>query len=104
MIVVTGGAGFIGANLVKGLNDRGYDDVLVVDNLEHGDKFRNLTDCEIIDYRDKRVFLTELQRGDYKGRIQAIFHEGACSDTMNHDGLYMMANNYDYTKALYAFA
>lgn len=103
MIVVTGGAGFIGANLVKGLNDRGYDDVLVVDNLEHGDKFRNLTDCEIADYRDKRVFLTELQRGEYKGRIQAIFHEGACSDTMNHDGLYMMANNYDYTKALYAF-
>ncbi len=103
MIVVTGGAGFIGANLVKGLNDRGYDDILVVDNLEHGDKFRNLTDCEIVDYRDKRVFLTELQRGDYKGRVEAIFHEGACSDTMNHDGLYMMHNNYDYTKALLAF-
>ncbi|MDA8390428.1 MAG: NAD-dependent epimerase/dehydratase family protein, partial [Gammaproteobacteria bacterium] len=103
MIVVTGGAGFIGANIVKGLNARGETDILVVDNLEHGDKFRNLTDCEIADYRDKRDFLAELTAGQYDGRIRAIFHEGACSDTMNHDGLYMMRNNYDYTKTLFAF-
>ncbi|MHB8253931.1 MAG: ADP-glyceromanno-heptose 6-epimerase [Acidiferrobacter sp.] len=103
MIVVTGGAGFIGANIVKGLNDRGYDDIVVVDNLEHGDKFRNLTDCEIADYRDKRDFIADLEKGRYAGRIQAIFHEGACSDTMNHDGLYMMRNNYDYSRALLAF-
>lgn len=103
MIVVTGGAGFIGANIVKALNARGETDVLVVDNLERGDKFRNLTDCEIADYRDKRDFLTELMAGQYDGRIRAIFHEGACSDTMNHDGLYMMRNNYDYTKTLFAF-
>ncbi|HUW97312.1 MAG TPA: ADP-glyceromanno-heptose 6-epimerase [Acidiferrobacter sp.] len=103
MIVVTGGAGFIGANIVKGLNDRGYDDILVVDNLEHGDKFLNLTDCEIADYRDKRDFIAELGKGRYAGRIQAIFHEGACSDTMNHDGLYMMQNNYEYSKTLLGF-
>ncbi len=103
MIVVTGGAGFIGANIVKGLNARGERDILVVDNLEHGDKFRNLTDCEIADYRDKRDFLPELAAGVYDGRVSAIFHEGACSDTMNHDGLYMMRNNYDYTRTLLAF-
>ncbi len=102
MIVVTGGAGFIGANIVKGLNERGYDDVIVVDNLEQGDKFRNLTDCEIADYCDKRDFLAALESGRY-GRVKAIFHEGACSDTMNHDGLYMMRNNYDYSKALLAY-
>ena len=103
MIVVTGGAGFIGANIVKGLNDRGHDDIIVVDNLEHGDKFLNLTDCEIADYRDKRDFIAELEKGRYAGRIRAIFHEGACSDTMNHDGLYMMQNNFDYSKALLTF-
>ncbi len=103
MIVVTGGAGFIGANIVKGLNERGRQDIVVVDNLEHGDKFLNLTDCEIADYRDKRDFLSDIEKGAYAGRIEAIFHEGACSDTMNHDGLYMMRNNFDYTKALLAF-
>jgi len=103
MIVVTGGAGFIGSNIVKGLNDRGRSDIVVVDNLERGDKFLNLTDCEIADYRDKRDFLQELALGRYKGRVEAIFHEGACSDTMNHDGLYMMRNNYDYSKTLFTF-
>jgi ADP-L-glycero-D-manno-heptose 6-epimerase len=103
MIIVTGGAGFIGANIVKGLNERGRDDILVVDNLEHGDKFLNLTDCEIADYRDKRDFLADIDRGAYAGRVEAIFHEGACSDTMNHDGLYMMRNNFEFSKTLLAF-
>ena len=103
MIVVTGGAGFIGANIVKGLNERGRDDILVVDNLEHGDKFLNLTDCEIADYQDKRDFLADIAKGAYAGRVEAIFHEGACSDTMNHDGLYMMRNNYEFSKTLLAF-
>ncbi len=103
MIIVTGGAGFIGANIVKGLNERGRDDILVVDNLERGDKFLNLTDCEIADYRDKRDFLTDIADGVYAGRVEAIFHEGACSDTMNHDGLYMMRNNFEFSKTLLAF-
>ncbi len=101
MVVVTGGAGFIGANIVKGLNDRGIGDILVVDNLEKGDKFRNLTDCEIADYLDKREFIARVERGDFgRAKFKAIFHEGACSDTMEHNGVYMMQNNYEYSKTL----
>jgi ADP-L-glycero-D-manno-heptose 6-epimerase len=101
MYVVTGGAGFIGANIVKAMNDRGIEDILVVDNLEKGDKFRNLTDCEIADYLDKREFIALVERGAFgKKRFKAVFHEGACSDTMEHNGVYMMKNNYEYSKAL----
>ena len=101
MHVVTGGAGFIGANLVKALNERGIDDILVVDDLERADKFRNIADCEISDYADKREFLALVERGAFgKKKLKAIFHEGACSDTMEHNGLYMMQNNYEYSKAL----
>jgi ADP-L-glycero-D-manno-heptose 6-epimerase len=100
MYVVTGGAGFIGANIVKGLNDRGIDNILVVDNFEKADKFKNLTDCEIADYADKRDFLALLESNKFGKKIKAIFHEGACSDTMEHNGAYMMANNYEYSKSL----
>ncbi len=100
MYVVTGGAGFIGANLVKALNERGIRDVLVVDNLERADKFRNLTDCEIADYLDKHEFPDWLQRQRGRGGLKAIFHEGACSDTMEHNGAYMMQNNFEYSKLL----
>ena len=102
MYVVTGGAGFIGANIVKALNDRGVRDILVVDNLEKADKFRNLTDCEIADYLDKREFLARLLDGEFK-KFKAVFHEGACSDTMEHNGHYMMSNNYEYSKVLLHF-
>lgn len=100
MYVVTGGAGFIGANIVKALNDRGSNDVIVVDNLERADKFLNLVDCEIADYFDKRDFLPKLESGHFGKGITTIFHEGACSDTMEHNGLYMMQNNYEYSKSL----
>ena len=100
MYVVTGGAGFIGANIVKGLNDRGISEVLVVDNLERADKFRNLVDCEIADYLDKRDFLERIRSRSIKEKFEALFHEGACSDTMEHNGLYMMQNNYEYSKVL----
>jgi len=99
MYVVTGGAGFIGANIVKALNERGIRDVLVVDNLEKADKFRNLTDCEIADYLDKHEFPDWLERGGRR-KLKAIFHEGACSDTMEHNGAYMMQNNFEYSKLL----
>ncbi len=98
MYIVTGGAGFIGANIVKALNERGHRDVLVVDNLEKADKFKNLTDCEIADYLDKREFIAWLTQG--RRKYKAIFHEGACSDTMEHNGAYMMSNNYEYSKQL----
>ncbi|MHB1938634.1 MAG: ADP-glyceromanno-heptose 6-epimerase, partial [Acidobacteriaceae bacterium] len=103
LICVTGGAGFIGANLVHALNLRGERDILVVDNLEKADKFRNLVDCEIADYVDKRVFLEAVRQGRWAGRLRAILHEGACSDTMEQDGAYMMANNYEYSKELLGF-
>ncbi|MDD5297947.1 MAG: ADP-glyceromanno-heptose 6-epimerase [Rhodocyclaceae bacterium] len=98
--IVTGAAGFIGANLVKALNDRGITDIIAVDNLTKADKFLNLTDCEIADYMDKREFLDRILSGEFDGAVEAIFHEGACSDTMEHDGHYMMENNYRYTLSL----
>ncbi|KIA81505.1 ADP-L-glycero-D-manno-heptose-6-epimerase [Chromobacterium piscinae] len=102
-IVVTGAAGFIGSNLVKGLNQRGITDIIAVDNLSSGDKFHNLVDCEISHYLDKHEFLHLLLDGEYEGELTAILHQGACSDTMNHDGKYMMDNNYQYTLALFDY-
>lgn len=99
-IIVTGAAGFIGANIVKALNERGETDIVAVDNLTRADKFRNLVDCEISDYLDKTDFVARFQRREF-GRVRAIFHEGACSDTMETDGRYMMENNFRYTRALF---
>ena len=101
-VVVTGAAGFIGSNLVKGLNARGETDIIAVDDLTHGDKFRNLVDCRIADYIDKDEFLAGVADGDFDDDIAAIFHEGACSDTTASDGRYVMRNNYRYSVALLA--
>jgi ADP-L-glycero-D-manno-heptose 6-epimerase len=101
MIVVTGAAGFIGSNLVKALNSRGERDIIAVDNLTLADKFHNLIDCEIADYVDKERFIERLPR---LGKIDAIFHQGACSDTMQTDGRYIMENNYRYSLALLDYA
>ncbi|MDP2761886.1 MAG: ADP-glyceromanno-heptose 6-epimerase [Sideroxyarcus sp.] len=98
--VVTGAAGFIGSNLVKALNERGETNIIAVDNLSKADKFKNLADCEIADYLDKEDFIGGLIDGDFDGDIAAVLHEGACSDTMETDGRYMMENNYRYTLAL----
>lgn len=98
--IVTGAAGFIGANLVKALNERGETDIIAVDNLKNADKFRNIADCEIADYLDKHEFLELVLDGAFDGIVSAIFHEGACSDTMESDGRYMMENNYRYSVAL----
>lgn len=99
-IVVTGAAGFIGSNLVKGLNDRGIDDVIAVDDLTHGDKFRNLADLKIADYVDADDFYDLFAEGAF-GPVEAVFHEGACSDTMESDGKYMMDNNYTLSCELF---
>jgi ADP-L-glycero-D-manno-heptose 6-epimerase len=99
-IVVTGAAGFIGSNIVKGLNARGIDDIIVVDDLTHGDKFRNLADLRIADYVDADLFYDLFAEGRF-GKIEAVFHEGACSDTMESDGKYMMDNNYTLSCGLY---
>ncbi len=99
-IVVTGAAGFIGSNLVKALNARNGPPVLAVDNLTRGEKFRNLVDCDIADFLDKEEFLAGLLDGDFDDDIAAVLHQGACSDTMETDGRYMLRNNYRYSVSL----
>ncbi len=102
MIVVTGGAGFIGANLVRALNDRGVSDILVVDDLRDGTKCLNLADCDIADYQDMDDFLVDLREARV-GRPRAILHQGACSDTTEWDGRYVMRVNYEYSRSLLDF-
>lgn len=98
MIVVTGGAGFIGSNIVKALNAMGRTDILVVDNLKRGQKFINLADCDFVDYLDKADFQSRIFAEEGLPAIDCIFHEGACSATTEWDGHYMMDNNFEYSK------
>lgn len=99
-VVVTGAAGFIGSNIVKGLNARGIDDIIAVDDMTQGDKFRNLADLQIADYIDADEFYGIFADGGF-GKVEAVFHEGACSDTMEQDGKYMMDNNYGLSVGLF---
>ena len=104
MHIVTGGAGFIGSNLVRALLDRGHDDVVVVDDLCDGHKFVNISSLPIADYLDKDDLLERLESDKAFARgIKAIFHEGACSETTEWDGRYMMRNNYAYSQRLLHF-
>ena len=99
-IVVTGAAGFIGSNLVRALNARGERNIIAVDNLSRAEKIENLADCDIADYLDKDEFIVRLTDGDFDYDLSAILHQGACSDTMETDGRYMMRNNYRYSVSL----
>jgi len=96
--VVTGAAGFIGSKIVEALNDAGVSKIVVVDNLQQADKVRNLAGLEIADYLDQAEFLERLDSFD--GALDAVVHQGACSDTMESDGRYMMQNNYSYSRQL----
>ena len=96
-LIVTGAAGFIGSNLVKALNARGEKDIVAVDNLSRADKVANLADLEIADFIDKQDFIERVRAGTLEGKYQAVLHQGACSDTMETDGRYMMENNYRYS-------
>jgi ADP-L-glycero-D-manno-heptose 6-epimerase len=98
-VVVTGAAGMIGANLVHGLNAIGIDDVIAVDDLTDGPKFRNLLGAQISDYFDKSEFYARFTRAEF-GEVDAVLHQGACSDTMEHDGRFMLDNNYRCSKDL----
>jgi len=100
MYIVTGGAGFIGSNLVQALADRGYDNIVVVDDLEDGHKFVNIADLAIADYLDKDDFIERLDDKAFAGSVKAVFHQGACSTTTEWDGRYMMKNNYAYSQEL----
>lgn len=104
MYVVTGGAGFVGSNIVRVLNEAGVTDIVVVDDLTRGDKFRNLADLTIADFLDKREFLSLVERRALGPRIRVILHQGACTNTMESDGRYMMENNYRYSRVLLDYA
>ena len=98
MIVVTGAAGFIGSNLVRGLNASGRTDIIAVDDLTDGTRFRNLVECEVLDYQDKDEFLASLPAG--LAGVEVVFHQGACSDTLEQNGKYMLENNYAWSRRL----
>ena len=105
MLIVTGGAGFIGSNLVHELNSHGITDILVVDNLANAQKFVNLNGARYVDYMDKRDFRRAIRENSLgAGRIEAILHQGACSNTLEDDGVYMIDNNFQYTKEVLDFA
>jgi ADP-L-glycero-D-manno-heptose 6-epimerase len=99
-VVVTGAAGFIGSNIIKGLNARGIRNIIAVDDLTQGDKFKNIADLQILDYQDANQFY-DLFDKNYFGAVEAVFHEGACSDTMESNGQYMMQNNYGVSCQLF---
>jgi len=98
-VVVTGAAGMIGSNIVHGLNAIGIDDVIAVDDLTDGPKYRNLLGAKLTDYFDRSEFYGRFTKGEF-GHVDAVLHEGACSDTMEHNGRYMMDTNYRCSKDL----
>ena len=96
-VIVTGAAGFIGSNIVRALNARGVTEIVAVDNLARAEKMPNLADCEIADYLDKQDFIERVRADEFDVDFTAVLHQGACSDTMETDGRYMMENNYRYS-------
>ncbi|MDY0962489.1 ADP-glyceromanno-heptose 6-epimerase [Massilia sp. CFBP9026] len=100
MIIVTGGAGLVGSNIIAALNARGISNILVVDHLKNGRKMINLADLNFIDYMDREDFIARLRSGHSFGKVEAVFHEGACSATTEWDGQFIMRNNFEYSKEL----
>ena len=104
MYIITGGAGFIGSNMVKALNERGISNIMVVDDMKDGTKFLNLADCDIVDYVDRLDFIQRVEAGQSFGKVSGIVHEGACTSTTEWDGEFVMKNNFEYSKSLLHWA
>jgi ADP-L-glycero-D-manno-heptose 6-epimerase len=100
MIIITGGAGFIGSNLARALNARGERNIILVDHLANGHKMHNIADLDIADYMDKTEFIEKIAEPAFLSGVRAVFHQGACSATTEWNGEYVMKNNYDYSKRL----
>jgi ADP-L-glycero-D-manno-heptose 6-epimerase len=100
LIIVTGGAGFIGSNIVRALNERGERNILIVDRLGTAEKWKNLLDLRYSDYEHKDDFLTALENGKFDSGVRAVFHMGACSSTTEKDADYLMENNFQFSKKL----
>src|SRR3989344_548437 len=104
MIVLTGGAGFIGSNILLGLNKKGHSDIWLVDDLTDGKKYRNLVEGKFLDYQDAEDFLQYVKNDrTFPQHIEAVIHQGACSVTTEWNGRYMMKNNYEYSKELFHY-
>jgi ADP-L-glycero-D-manno-heptose 6-epimerase len=102
VIILTGGAGFVGSNLLAGLNAKGVTDVLVVDR--RGDNFRNFSDLKFSEFMQPAEFSRAIEHKMLPKRIDAIFHQGACADTTCTDGRYMIENNFTFSKSILHFA
>ncbi|MDP3774797.1 MAG: ADP-glyceromanno-heptose 6-epimerase [Gemmatimonadales bacterium] len=100
LFIVTGGAGFIGSTIVRALNDAGTSDIVVVDDLTHGSKHANLADCRITDLLDRREFLDRVERCAFDATVEAVLHQGACTDTMERDEGLMMEHNFRSSEVL----
>lgn len=104
MIIVTGAAGMIGSNAVRALNERGYADILAVDRLERDERWKNLRGLRFRDYLQADRFLAAMTSGENLGRVEAVLHFGACSDTAERDVDFLVRNNFEYSKAVAGFA
>jgi len=98
MIIITGGAGFIGSAIAARLNSRGVDDILIVDILGDDEKWKNLRKLSYADYVEADDFLDMLAAGEVDWPVEAVFHMGACSDTTEQNCTYLVNNNYEYSK------
>ncbi len=104
MFVVTGGAGFIGSAIVWELNQHGCDEILIVDELGTGKKWKNLRSLDFTDYMNKKEFLESIESGNFLYSPETVFHMGACSSTTEDNATYLVENNYRYTKDLARWA
>jgi len=100
MIIVTGGAGFIGSCFVEKLNSEGINDIIIVDSLGHDEKWRNLNGRRFFDYYHKDHFISLVEKDGLNITVEAVIHMGACSSTVERNAEYLMTNNYRYTKIL----